>query len=105
MNPEWWDKALALEATDKLAEAEAVIEAALRPRMEPWPAQQAELYAVRCRRLLADGKIEAARAAAAKGYDFMLIYASGATSGGEGTALSREAEEFRKNLEALLPPK
>lgn len=101
MDPAWWTKAVELEAADKLAEAEAVIRAALQPRQEPWDAQTAH-YELRCKRMLREGKIDAAKAAAAKGYDLMLTYASGATSGGEGTAMSHEAEDYRRNLEALI---
>jgi hypothetical protein len=102
MSSDWWKKAQELEAADKLAEAEEVIAAAMSPRRDPWDAQTAELYELRCKRLLREGKIEAAKAAAQKGYDFMLMYAAGSTSGGEGTARSREAEEYRRNLDAVI---
>src|SRR5689334_10249038 len=101
MEHEWWKQALQLEAADKLSETERVIREAMSPRGEPWTAQIAHLYELRCKRFLAAGQIEAARAAARTGHDFMLSYASGATSGGEGVALSAEAEEYRQNLAAL----
>lgn len=100
--PEWWVAALKLEAAGKLAEAEAVIRQALDPRREPSAAQIAHLYELRCRRLVKLGGFAAAHIAADKGYSFMREYASGATSGGEGSALSREAENYRTSLNELL---
>lgn len=100
--PEWWVAALKLEAAGKLAEAEAVIRQALDPRQEPSAAQIAHLYELRCRRLVKLGGFAAAHIAAEKGYAFMCEYASGATSGGEGVALSREAEDYRASLNELL---
>lgn len=102
MDPKWWTKALALEAAGKLQEAEEVIGEALGPKGEPWTAQTAELYELRCKRLAAEGKMDEARAAAKKGYEFMLAYAAGSTSGGEGTARSAEAERYQANLDAVL---
>jgi len=102
MDPKWWTKAVELEAAGKLQEAEEMIEAALGPRGDPWTAQIAELYELRCKRLAAEGKMDDARAAAKKGYDFMLAYAAGSTSGGEGTARSAEAERYLTNLETVM---
>ncbi|MCB1050155.1 MAG: hypothetical protein KDC71_06095 [Acidobacteria bacterium] len=101
-DPEWWTTALRLELEDRLKQAEATIRRALDPRGEPSSAQIAHLYELRCRRLLKLGQLEAARSAAQKGYAFMCEYASGATSGGEGIALSREAKTYQTNLNQLL---
>ena len=101
-DPEWWTAALRLELEDRLEQAEAIIRRALDPRGEPSSAQIAHLYDLRCRRLLKHGQLEAARSAAQKGYAFMCEYASGATSGGEGIALSREAKNYQKTLTQML---
>lgn len=101
-SPDWWLVAVELEAADKLAEAEAVIRRALDPVGDPSSAQIGYLYELRCRRLIRQGKLEEARVAAGKGCHFMREYASGASSGGEGIALHRESQDYRKSLERLL---
>ncbi|MCA9192442.1 MAG: hypothetical protein KDB03_11795 [Planctomycetales bacterium] len=101
-DPQWWTEAVELEVADKLTEAEAVIRRALDPRGDPSSAQIAYLYEVRCRRLISQGQLDEARKAADKGYRFMCEYASGATSGGEGIALSQEAQDYRKTLDRLI---
>lgn len=100
--PDWWQTVLQLEAAEKLPEAEALIHDALAPRREPWTAQTAYLYELRCRRLLAEGRRAEALAAFERGCEFMVSYASGATSGGEGVALSQEAEDYRRELAQLF---
>lgn len=99
---DWWETALKLEAAEKLAEAEVLIRDALSPRGEPWTAQSAHLYELRCRRLLREGRRAEAQAAFERGCKLMKSYASGATSGGEGLALSQEAEDYRRELAQLF---
>ncbi|HEX5632304.1 MAG TPA: hypothetical protein VFX50_03715, partial [Gemmatimonadales bacterium] len=53
LGPEWWRRAKALEALDRLAEAESTIEDAVRHIGAP--ASVATLYAERMRRLHAAG--------------------------------------------------
>lgn len=101
-DPPWWIEAIALEAADKLSEAETLIRSVLDPQREPSSAQIAQLYEVRCRRLAAMGQSNEARAAAEQAYRYMREYASGASSGAEGLALSQQAENHRKSLDAVL---
>ncbi|MCA9135281.1 MAG: hypothetical protein KDB00_00945 [Planctomycetales bacterium] len=101
-DPDWWTTAIGLEAQGKLGAAEKVIRRALDPQGEPSSAQIAYLYELRCRRLAKEGRFEEARAAAETGYSFMCEYASGATSGCEGIALSQEANLYRKTLDKAL---
>ena len=100
-DPEWWTQALELEKQDRLEEAEELVTEAMRKLGTPWPAQLAHLYELRMRRLSSEGasdeKILEARN---KAIDWMDLYASGATSGGEGAALSYQAKQFRKQLGA-----
>jgi hypothetical protein len=86
------DGARLLEAEGRLAEAEAVINDCV-PHIGA-TASVAQLYALRMSRLLAAGDrigaLEAFRAAVR----WISYYASQATSGGEGAALSRERDRF-----------
>ncbi len=94
--PEWWLEALRLERADRLTEAEAVIEKAVN--CIGASAQVAEMYRLRMLRMLEAGNrgeaIEAFRAS----NESMRFYASQATSGGEGAALSLERDDHRKQL-------
>jgi hypothetical protein len=100
--PDWWVRAKALEQEDRLEEAESVVKGAMLPQGWPWPAQLAELYRLRMERMLDAGDSERARAAAKEAVDYMWLYASGATSGGEGAALSYERDQFRKEIRSAL---
>jgi hypothetical protein len=90
--PDWWHRARALEALDRLEEAEAAITDAV-PHIGA-PASVATLYAERMRRLQAAGDVEGARDACRRAEQWITYYASLATSGGEGMALSRERDAF-----------
>ena len=100
--PGWWRLAIELEQQDRLSEAEALIKNALAPRGDPWDCQTAYLYELRAQRLVSEGKRGAAKEAAQTSVNFMRQYASGATSGGEGIALSAEADQTQKRLEQLI---
>ena len=104
--PEWWLQAVALERQDRLPEAEEVVRSALAKIGGPWDCQCSYLYELRARRLLKEGKTDAAREAAVRAVDLIRQYASGATSGGEGIALSREADKVEAGLGDILslPP-
>lgn len=92
----WWARAKQLELENKLGEAEAVIRNAV-PHLGAI-SQTARLYAERMTRLLTDGDIADAREAHGKASDWIRDYASLATSGGEGAALSFERDQFLNEL-------
>ncbi|MBL9136159.1 MAG: hypothetical protein JNK85_09840 [Verrucomicrobiales bacterium] len=94
--PEWWHQALALEVEDQLVAAETLI----RERCPHigFAHATAEMYRLRMGRLLAAGDRAAAREAFLKASAFIRYYASLATSGGEGLALSEERDQFRAVL-------
>jgi hypothetical protein len=91
----WWDKAQTLERADRLEEAEQL----LRDQIPSLycAIQIAELYRLRWIRLQPADPAKAAEARQ-KAANWACTYASWATSGGEGTALSLERDEFLKNL-------
>lgn len=95
-----WNRALALEMAEQLEEAE---EEVLRS-IDHLGAfgRVAYMYQLRMKRLLGAGDRAGAVAAFHKSDHWMWVMASGATSGGEGTALSREAEEHRRKLVGIL---
>lgn len=90
--PAWWRRALVLEVADRLEDAERVITDAVDHLGAS--AAVAELYAQRMQRLREAGDEPGARAAGDKAEEWIRWYASQATSGGEGAALSLERDEF-----------
>ncbi len=101
-SPDWWQLAIELEQKDRLPEAEALIKNALSPHGDPWDYQTAYLYELRAQRLVAEGKLAAAKKAAQTSVNFMREYASGATSGGEGVAFSALADKAQARLEQII---
>lgn len=95
--PPWWKRAKALDLADKIAEAEAVIQAAI-PHLA-FAAATAQLHRERMLRLQEAGDLDGARTAFEKASDWIRAYAGFATSGGEGAALSLERDEFLANLQ------
>jgi hypothetical protein len=100
--PAWWTKAQALEAEGRLEEAEQAILNGVDHIGAA--ASVAEMYKRRMLRLQKSGDREGAREAFRKADHWIVTYASWATSGGEGAALSLERDqvlaELRKRLEA-----
>lgn len=94
--PDWWRQALALEAENRLAEAEAAISNAC-PHIG-CAASTAELYRRRMLRLKQAGDEAGALAAFQNSSQWISFYASQATSGGEGAALSLQRDEFHARL-------
>lgn len=95
-DPEWWTKALKLELANRLKEAEQAIhkgESSIGSVI-----QTAELYRLRMERLKQEGDLKGAREARAKAVEWAISYASCATSGGEGVALSMERDQFIASL-------
>lgn len=97
--PEWWHRAKALELDGKLTEAETAINEAV-PHLGA-SASIAQLYLERMLRLQQAGDTESAGQACQKSRDWIYFYASQATSGGEGVALSVERDEFLAELDSL----
>lgn len=93
--PEWLQRAKKLEREDRLEEAEKLIRDSI-PTLH-FAITIAELYRTRWIRLQETDPVEAgeARKQAAK---WAYAYASFATSGGEGAALSSERDEFLRLL-------
>lgn len=96
--PAWWRQALALEVQDQLEAAETVIREGC-PYIG-YAASTAEMYRLRMLRLKQAGDVAGALAAFRKASAFIFHYASLATSGGEGAALSYERDQFRAQLVA-----
>lgn len=94
--PEWWIRAKALESENRLKEAEALLKASIDHL--GFAIQTAQLYAERFERLRDAGELQGARDAHAQAVDWAYNYASYATSGGEGAALSYERDKFIKEL-------
>ena len=94
--PDWWRKALALEAAGKDTEAEQAIRQAV-PHVGA-ASSIAEMYARRMRMFQRAGDEPRAIAAFKKAVDWMGTYAGWATSGGEGAALSYERDQFHAAL-------
>lgn len=98
--PLWWRKAVALEAADRLEDAEQSI---LKGVDHIGAASSvAHLYKLRMLRLKEAGDKAGAKEAFRKADHWMVTYASWATSGGEGTALSRERDQFLAELKSLF---
>ncbi len=93
---EIWRQVKALQDAGRLEEAEQAIQRAV-PHLGA-AASIAEMYAQRMRMFQRAGDEPNAVAAFKKAVDWMWSYASGATSGGEGAALSYERDQFRAAL-------
>jgi len=89
--PEWWRRAVQLERADRLEEAEQVVKDSI-PSLH-FAIQTAEMYRLRWLRLRGS-EPEKAKEARQKAADWAWRYASYATSGGEGAALSMERDDF-----------
>lgn len=89
--PTWWREAVLLERADHLPEAEAIIWAALN-HIGVY-SSLAYLYEQRMARLLGADNRAGAEAARLRAIEFLYSYASSATSGGEGIALSHERDQ------------
>ena len=80
-----------LERADRLDEAEQTIEKAL-DHIGVY-SSLAHLHELRYARLLREGKDDAASVARERAIHWLYMYASSATSGGEGAALSMERDQ------------
>ncbi len=92
----WMRKALTLERENRLQEAEQCIEAAITS--PHFALDTAEMYRLRRLRLLSEERFDEAREAWHKAADWAFFFASQATSGGEGAALSRGRDQFLRLL-------
>ncbi|HEX5221191.1 MAG TPA: hypothetical protein VFZ59_16630 [Verrucomicrobiae bacterium] len=96
--PAWWHEALKLEAENKLEAAENAIREGC-PYIG-FAYSTAEMYRLRMLRLMEVSDKAGALEAFKKSSNFIFFYASMATSGGEGAALSLERDQFRAQLVA-----
>lgn len=94
--PDWWLRARALADDDRMKEAEQEVLRAVDHI--GCAASIAELYADRMRYFQRMGDEPKAVEAFKKALDWMGKYASSATSGGEGAALSYERDRFQEEL-------
>jgi hypothetical protein len=94
--PDWWRDAVLLERADKLEEAEQLILKSVNHNGVF--SSVAHMYELRFARLNTEGRAQDALAARDRALDWLDVYASSATSGGEGTAFSRERDERRRAL-------
>lgn len=93
--PEWWRRAVMLERQDRLEEAERLLRDSI-PNLH-CAIQIAEMYRLRWLRLRETDPAKGAEART-KAADWARTYASWATSGGEGTALSLARDQFLAQL-------
>jgi hypothetical protein len=96
--PAWWQQALALERQDRFDEAEEAIRNGV-PHLA-FAHAIADMYRLRMLRLKGAGDAPGALDAFKRSSNYIFFYASQATSGGEGTALSAERDAFRAQLVA-----
>jgi hypothetical protein len=89
--PDWRRDAVLLERADRLDEAEQVIEKALDHIGVC--SSLAHMHELRYARLLRAGRQDEAVAARERAIHWLYMYASSATSGGEGAALSLERDQ------------
>jgi hypothetical protein len=89
--PSWWRDAVRLELNDRLDEAEQTILSAI-DHIGVY-SQIAYLYELRYARLRAANRLDEAKAAKQRAIEWLYRYASSATSGGEGAALSQERDQ------------
>jgi len=101
----WWQSVVAMQAAGRMDEAvretQANIDDLSRFVLDPFE-RIAMLYAREVDRLLALHDRPAAEAAAREAVRWMSIWASGSTSGGEGTARSRAMAEMDAELQKKL---
>ena len=90
-DPKWWTEALELESAGKIEAAEKKIVHAVKDIGAY--SQVAYLHELRMARLIEQGDLKGARKAFDRAADWLTRYASCATSGGEGMALSAERAE------------
>lgn len=94
--PDWWNRARDLERAGQLNAAEQLLKDAI-PH-QACALEIAELYRDRMIRLRSEGDVAGAGEAWLESYNWASFYASQATSGGEGAALSRERDKFHAQL-------
>lgn len=94
--PDWWRQARALEKQDQLDAAEAAIKNGV-PNLY-FAHATADLYRLRMNRLKAQNDRIGALDAYRRARTFIYFFASMATSGGEGEALSGERDAFMTQL-------
>lgn len=99
--PAWWEETIALEMNGAVDAAEKAILDSVN-HLGAY-ASVAEMYRLRAVRLRDEGDIAGSQAAAKKSKEWIYSYAAGATSGGEGAALSLQRDEFLELLKGLLP--
>lgn len=94
--PDWWLRARALEQADQLEAAEALIRSSV-PTLH-FAHAIADLYRARMNRMAAQADRAGALDAYRKARTFIYFFASMATSGSEGEALSAERDAFMTEL-------
>lgn len=94
--PGWAHEARRLEDAGEVAAAEEMIKKSVNHN--GYAASIAEMHARRMRAFQRAGDEPRAVEAFKKAVDWMRGYASSATSGGEGAALSQEADDFQESL-------
>jgi len=97
-----WDRALALEQQDEIERAVEILRTQTGDAAPYWQSQASYLFQLRAERLWNAGRRDEARAAAKESIAWARQYASGATSGGEGAALSYQADCIERQLAKYL---
>lgn len=94
--PKWWHQARELEQADKLQEMEALLKDKICD--QAFALEIATVYRERMLRLRKSGNAVGEAEARKQAESWAYFYASQATSGGEGMALSAERDDFLKTL-------
>lgn len=94
--PTWLAQARAMERAGQFKEMEELVRDSIP--YQAFALEVASLYRERWRRLNAEGDVAGAQEARRRSADWAYFYASQATSGGEGTAMSMERNQFLKTL-------
>ena len=98
--PVWLNRARELEAEGRFEDAENVVRNAV-PHLS-FAYVIAEMYRDRMLLLMEQGDGAGAKDAFERARGWAVFYASQATSGGEGVALSAERDEFLRHLKAAF---
>jgi hypothetical protein len=99
---DYWKKAVALEAAEKIPEAIEVLRTEMGPLAPNWEAQVSHLFEQRAERLWRAGRKSEAREAAKQAIDWFWRYAGGATSGSEGLMYSGQAKKVEQRMAKYL---
>lgn len=101
--PIWWQNAVKHQQAGEMKKAEKLILDSVH-ELGAF-ASVAEIWKLRMQQLLAEGNSAGAHEAFEQSCSWITQYASGATSGGEGVALSMERDDHIAKLKKIIEKK